>query len=256
MNELKKKIKRLYTSNANGPRSFRWGLFIFDMTLIAYFLATATIELSNTIIAIDITLGVILLAEFSARHWVLNERKTLGQKLYAALDLIVILSLFAPLLFKNIGFLRILRTLRFLHSYHTIKELRRLSKWFRKNERVVTAATNLIVFVFIVTSIVWVLEARINPNINSYIDALYFTVTTLTTTGYGDIILQDDLGRVLTILIMVFGVALFLRLVQQIFRPHKIEHKCKHCGLKQHDPDASHCKHCGNIVNIETDGEV
>lgn len=256
MKELKKKIKRLYTSNAQGPRSFRWSLFVFDMSLIAYFLSTATIALSNTIIAIDIVLGVLLLAEFSARHWVLNERKTLGQKLYAAVDLIVILSLFAPLLFKNLGFLRILRSLRFLHSYHTIKELRSLSKWFRKNERVVAAATNLIVFVFIVTSIVWVLESRINPNINSYIDALYFTVTTLTTTGYGDIILQDDLGRLLTILIMVFGVGLFLRLVQQIFRPHKIQQKCKHCGLKQHDPDASHCKHCGNIIHIETDGEV
>lgn len=256
MKELKKKIKRLYTSNARNPRAFRWSLFGFDLTIIAYFLATATTVLSPMLIGIDFVLGLILLTEFTARHWVLNERKTFGQKAYALIDLVVILSLFAPLLFNNLGFLRVLRTLRFLHSYHTVKELRSLSKWFRKNERVVTAANNLIVFVFVVTSVVWVLESKINPNINTYIDALYFTVTTLTTTGYGDIILQDDLGRLLTILIMVFGVALFLRLVQQIFRPHKVVQKCKHCGLKQHDPDASHCKHCGNIVHIETDGEL
>ncbi|MFK7903128.1 MAG: potassium channel family protein [Nitratireductor sp.] len=252
----KKNIKKLYTSNQKTPRAFRWTLFVFDISVIIYFLFTATSKLTPLLIGIDLVLGLILLCEFCARHWVLNERKTLEQKLYTGVDLLVILSLFAPLFFSNLGFLRVLRTLRFFHSYHTIKELRSLSKWFRKNERVITAATNLMVFVFIVTSIVWILESKINPNINTYIDALYFTITTLTTTGYGDIILQDNLGRLLTIAIMVFGVALFLRLVQQIFRPHKVEQKCKHCGLKQHDPDASHCKHCGNIIHIETDGEI
>jgi voltage-gated potassium channel len=59
----------------------------------------------------------------------------------------------------------------------------------------------------------------------------------------------------LSVLIMVLGVALFLRLVQTIFRPAKVIHECPDCGLTRHDPDAVHCKHCGRILHIETEGE-
>ena len=54
---------------------------------------------------------------------------------------------------------------------------------------------------------------------------------------------------------MVFGVVLFLRLVQTIFRPQKVDKVCDQCGLRRHDPDAVHCKHCGVIINIETEGD-
>ena len=54
---------------------------------------------------------------------------------------------------------------------------------------------------------------------------------------------------------MVFGVVLFLRLVQTIFRPQKVDQVCDQCGLRRHDPDAVHCKHCGLVINIETEGD-
>jgi voltage-gated potassium channel len=58
----------------------------------------------------------------------------------------------------------------------------------------------------------------------------------------------------LTIVIMVVGVALFLRLAQTLFRPNKVAHTCPECGLTRHDPDAVHCKHCGTVIKIETEG--
>jgi voltage-gated potassium channel len=58
----------------------------------------------------------------------------------------------------------------------------------------------------------------------------------------------------MTVLIMIFGVALFLRLVQTIFRPAKVNLPCPDCGLNRHDPDAVHCKHCGRLLNIPTEG--
>ena len=54
--------------------------------------------------------------------------------------------------------------------------------------------------------------------------------------------------------IMIFGVSLFLRLVQVMLRPQKVEHKCPDCGLKRHDHDAVHCKACGRLLNIEDEG--
>ncbi len=53
---------------------------------------------------------------------------------------------------------------------------------------------------------------------------------------------------------MIFGVTLFLRLAQVLFRPSKVRHPCPECGLVLHDADAVHCKHCGTTIRIETEG--
>ena len=109
-------------------------------------------------------------------------------------------------------------------------------------------------FIFVVSALVFVFQHEENPQITNYTDALYFTVSTLTTTGFGDIILHGGIGRLLSIIIMVLGVALFLKLVQSVFRPTKVPYECPDCGLKRHDQDAVHCKHCGRILHIETEG--
>jgi len=253
---MKEKVRELFQGHGTTARLFRFGLLAFDLSSIAYFLYSSTLEIDTTIIIIDAILGCIMTLELAVRFWIAENRKAFFLNFYTLADILVIVSLFAALVFGQFAFLRILRALRFMRSFRTMEDLRSLFPWVGRNEQVVTAATNMVVFVFIVTSIVWVLEHRINDQINNWIDALYYTVTTLTTTGFGDIILKDDLGRLLTVGIMVFGVALFLRLVQQIFRPNKIAHTCTHCGLKFHDPDASHCKHCGSIIYIETEGDA
>ena len=115
--------------------------------------------------------------------------------------------------------------------------------------------TNLIVFVFIMAALVYVSQVRINDGINSYLDALYFTVTSLTTTGYGDVLLVGESGKIISIIIMVLGLTLFLRLVRAILRPtDKVRQECETCGLTMHDPDAVHCKHCGGVIHIQTKG--
>ena len=49
------------------------------------------------------------------------------------------------------------------------------------------------------------------------------------------------MGRVMLILIMIFGVTLFVSLIREVFRAPKVQWHCKQCGLVQHDPDAVHC---------------
>ena len=72
----------------------------------------------------------------------------------------------------------------------------------------------------------------------------------LTTTGYGDITLPGTPGRLISVAIMIFGVTLFLRLAQVLFRPAKVRHTCPTCGLQRHEPDAVCCKACGTVLNI------
>ena len=165
-------------------------------------------------------------------------------------DLIAIASFLAPLAGEAGGFLRILRTLRLLRSYQLLMRLRRDFPFFRTNEEVIIAVANFAVFVFVMTGFVYETQRATNPHITNYVDALYFTVTALTTTGFGDITLPGTLGRLISVVIMIFGVTLFFGLARALLRPAKVRFPCPTCGLLRHDPDAVHCKACGELLNI------
>ncbi len=252
---LRTQLTALYYGDTRAAQRFRVALLVLDLALIAYFLVTATIEIVPIWHIADYVIGLLLVADLAARTMIANRPIRFLYTFTAITDLVVIASLFASAFVDNLGFLRVVRMLRLLRSYHVVKDLRRYSNWFLRNEEVIQSALNLTVFVFVVTAIVFVLEDERNPQIHTYFDALYFTVATLTTTGFGDITLSDTAGRILAVLIMVFGVGLFLRLAQTIFRPSKVQYPCPHCGLNRHDPDAVHCKHCGETLNIPTEGE-
>lgn len=254
---MKAALNRLYTGSSRNARLFRYGLIVFDMATIIFFIVTTPLVPTAPVLAIDATIGVLILADFCIRLWIAPSKMRMLRQIYTLADILVIFSLLlAPLLTPHLAFLRVVRTLRLLHSYHVLRDLRGEVILFRRNEEVIISAVNLAVFIFLVTSLVFALQVNRNPNINSFVDALYFTVATLTTTGFGDITLIGDTGRLLAVSIMIVGVALFLRLAQTIFRPQKVRYKCAGCGLNRHEPDAVHCKHCGREVRIESEGEV
>ncbi len=53
------------------------------------------------------------------------------------------------------------------------------------------------------------LEHDVNPRIASFMDALWWGFATATTTGYGDITPVTILGKLLSILLMLTGLAIF-----------------------------------------------
>jgi voltage-gated potassium channel len=135
-----------------------------------------------------------------------------------------------------------------------LNRLRQDFNFFRRNEDLIFAIVNLIVFLFIMTGTIYALQRGRNPEIHNFVDALYFTAATLTTTGFGDITLSGTSGRFLSVIVMIFGTTLFIRLAQVLLRPPKVREPCPHCGLVLHDADAVHCKHCGHTINIKTEG--
>lgn len=251
---LHQRINHLYNGDSRRARIFRWVLLGFDGITITYFLVASFFHHINELHIVEEAIGVIYLAEWLARMYISKRR--LHDVLHPAglADLIVIASLLAPSLAQNYSFLRVLRALRLLRSYHMLKNLRQQSKFVRQNEDVIFSVVNLLVFIFIITAIVFVSQVGSNPAIKDYIDALYFTIATLTTTGFGDITLIGTSGHILAVLIMIFGISLFLRLIQTIFRPSKLRYECPTCGLNRHDTDAVHCKHCGQMLHITTEG--
>jgi len=254
MKALASFCREIYYGSTKRALRARYGFLVFDLAVISYFVITTFLHPYEWTIAADMAIGVVLLLDFLGRLLADRNRGAFLVKPMTIVDFIVITSLFIPALVGSFAFLRLVRTLRLLRSYVIVRHLRSHSRFFAKNEEIIFSALNLVVFIFVVTAAVFVLQVPVNDSINNYTDALYFTITTLTTTGFGDVILVGSTGRLLAVVIMVVGVALFLRLIQTIFRPNRVRYECPTCGLTRHDIDAVHCKHCGEQLHIRTEG--
>lgn len=251
---MKRGIRQLYEGETPGCIKFRYALLALDIVTVLFIIATSFLPRNRTVESLDVVFGILILADFVARMIISRQPLHDLPRLSTWTDIVVIVSFLAPLAGEAGGFLRAFRTLRLLRDYQMVARLRVDSAFFRRNEEVVFAVANLGVFVFVMTGIVYETQKSHNNQIGNYADALYFTVTALTTTGFGDITLPGTVGRLITVVIMIFGVTLFLNLAKALLAPSKVRFPCPVCGLQRHDVDAVHCKACGTILNIPDEG--
>jgi voltage-gated potassium channel len=251
---LKGGIRQLYEGDSPGAVRFRYALLVLDFVTILFIIMTSFLPRSGAVESLDLMFGVLILADFSARLIISQQPVQELARLSTWTDIVVIISFLAPFAGEAGGFLRTLRTLRLLRDVQMAARLRADSSFFRQNEEVVFAVANLAVFIFVMTGIVYETQKSHNNQIANYADALYFTVTALTTTGFGDITLPGTIGRLITVVIMIFGVTLFLNLAKALLAPAKVRFPCPICGLQRHDIDAVHCKACGTVLNIPDEG--
>ena len=250
------RLRHLYEGTGADAHRFRYALLVFDLTTLAFIVATSFLPRNPLIEWLDILFGLVILADFCARLFISEHRLRDLLNPWTWADAIAIVSFLAPLVGEAGGFLRILRTLRLLRSYQLLSRLRDDFDYFRQHEEIIIAIANFAVFLFVMTGFVYETQHASNPGIRNYADALYFTVTALTTTGFGDITLPGTLGRLISVVIMIFGVTLFFGLARAVLRPNKVRFRCPKCALLRHDPDAVHCKACGEVLNIPDEGHA
>lgn len=134
---------------------------------------------------------------------------------WAIIDLLSILPGFTILgkgfkLFRITRLLRILRLFKFVRYSDKIQVLGRV---VRKEKGVLLTVLGIAVFyVFLTALIMFNAEPHINPvtgnvTFEDFFDALYWATVTLTTVGYGDMIPVTDIGRFVSMLSSLFGVA-------------------------------------------------
>jgi len=252
--DLKANIRELYEGTTSRGVVFRYALLGFDIVTLLFIIGTSFVRSNDIVETLDLLFGILILMDFAARLLVSRRRLREFARLATWTDLVAIVSFLAPLAGEGAGFLRILRTLRLLRNYQMLARLRQDSRFFRRNEDVVIAVSNLAVFIFVMTALVYETQHARNEQIANYADALYFTVTALTTTGFGDITLPGTTGRLVTVVIMIFGVTLFFNLARALLSPTKVRFPCPVCGLQRHDADAVHCKACGTLIAIPDEG--
>ncbi|ADV45975.1 potassium channel protein [Nitratifractor salsuginis] len=122
----------------------------------------------------------------------------------AIVDLLAILPAYRPLrvlrIFVLFRFLKLLRYTRSINQFVEVLATKRFE---------LLTLLGLLFFVTFTGAIaIYVLEDTHNPNINNIFDAIYWSLVTITTVGYGDIAPVSDMGRVIAMIIILFGIAM------------------------------------------------
>jgi len=253
LRRLRAILHALYHGKSRDAVRFQYAALVLDLAIIAFFIASPLIRDLPSFIWLDAAVAVLLLADIAARALAATDIWRWLRQLTTIIDLLVLVTLLFPAWLVNFGFLRILRlwtlSRRGGFLWRSLRKLH-LGAWEESGRAVI----NLVTFLFVTTGFIYTFFARRDSGIEGYLDALYFTVTTVTTTGFGDITLEGAWGRITSIVVMIIGISLFVRLAQALFRPNKVHFPCPQCGLQRHDPDAVHCKACGHILNIPDEG--
>jgi voltage-gated potassium channel len=242
------RLRQLYHGRSPAALRFQLATIVVDLLIIAFFIATPMIRDRPAFLWLDYTVAAIVALEIVARVLASSDALRLMRQPSMVLDLFILATLLAPQWLENFGFLRILRLWSFSQRRLIWTQLRQTR--YREWEDVARALINLVTFLFVITGFIYTFFFRGTPGLQGYVEALYFTVTTVTTTGFGDITLPGSFGKLTSIVIMIVGISLFVRLAQAVFRPNKVTFPCPACALQRHDPDAVHCKACGHILKI------
>ena len=225
--KLRDKALRLLEKGQPGDKAslffdyFLSGLIVVNVLCICIeSVPELAVSYGETLSAIEVFSMVIFSTEYCARIWVAASKVDDGASEFARrlryilspnglVDLIAIL----PNLLEYAGFgldlrwVRILRLLRLLKISHYTPAFTTLFDVLRE-ERYPLSATLylLLVAMFFSSAALYVLEGELQEGFRSIPDAMWWSIITLTTVGYGDVSPVSALGKVVGALTAIMGV--------------------------------------------------
>jgi len=215
----------------------------------------------------DLVSVIIFTVEYILRVWSSNQEEKYKHSFWgrlkymvspgAIIDLLAILPFYLHVV---IGFdlrvLRMLRLLRFIRLFRLtayMKSAQIIVNVFKKRMNELMLSLVLVVFLIVFAScVMYFAESRHVENATKFTSipaTIWWSVVTLTTTGYGDMYPMTVLGKTMAMIIMLTGVAFFALPAGIItagfleeFRSHRIKssRRCPNCGEQIELDDDNH----------------
>lgn len=252
---------------------------LFDILLLVAIVASVTATCLETVPSLHATYGSLLLSaewfftivfsiEYICRLYCVQNRLRYATSFYGVIDLLSILPLYLTLVFRGSASFAVLRSFRLLRVFRILK-LYQLSGEAEELSRAVWQARGkVLVFLMVVAIVVTVAGAMMyeieqvgNPDsgFSSIPQSIYWAVVTMTTVGYGDIVPETTLGKLVSTALILIGYSLIIvptgfvsaELISSRDRLSRYEltRTCPHCLWEGHEKDARFCRHCGHELN-------
>jgi voltage-gated potassium channel len=231
-------------------------LFLIFLNSIIYILQTYNLNAFylKIINISEISLVLIFTIEIFLRFFSSKNRIDFFKNKYNWIDIIAILPFWFGL--TN---LQILRSLRFLKVFrYSNKYLTNISYKSSKNIEKIFVFRIIfitIIILYFASSLILHFEKDMNLAINNFGDAFYFTLVTISTVGFGDVVTQTIYGKITTMVVIFIGFLIIpintgFLIKHIVFSNSKVKTICHKCHLVYHDRDSRYCKNCGTKIFI------
>jgi voltage-gated potassium channel len=216
----------------------------------------------------ELSVATVFLVEYLLRVYGARDRLNEATNPYTVVDLLSVVPTFVvlagplfPVATGALGVLQLLRVVRILRFFRFTRD----QEFFFgtvsiETLRVMKLLLTVVAIFFVSAGLFYDFEHGVNADVNTFGDAFYFTVVTLTTVGFGDITPATRPGRFVTIAAILAGIILIPWQASKIVREwtHRDRRNvtCPDCGLEYHDMDATHCKTCGHVIYQEHDSQA
>ncbi|MEO8459750.1 MAG: ion transporter [Dokdonella sp.] len=247
----------------------------FDLVLIVAILASIAVVMLDSVTSIkeqwhealfiaEWVFTIIFTLEYLLRLSTVRRPWRYATSFFGVIDLLAILPTYLSLLFVGGTYLIVIRVLRLLRAFRVLKLVEYSSEasvlitsLLRSRRKIFIFICALITIVIIFGALMYVIEGP-EHGFTSIPTGMYWAVVTMATVGFGDIAPATPLGRLITSILILIGYSIiavptgiYTAELANTLRPKRRVVRCKECGLPEHEPDAWHCRRCGQGLPFE-----
>jgi len=243
---------------------------IFDMLLVVAIVISVLIVFLETVPSINLKYGPLLISlewfftilftlEYFFRIVSLKKPFLYVKSFYGIIDLLSVLPTYLSILFTGTGIFLVLRIFRLLRLFRTLKLIRYVSQAKELKIALKSSKEKIIVFLVAVISVVLIAGSLLyfvegpENGFTSIPTSVYWSVVTVTTVGYGDMVPHTALGKFIASCLMIVGFGI-IAVPAGIFSAEMIKQKklknmnaCDDCG-KLNSLEAHFCNFCGSKI--------
>lgn len=269
----------IYGVNTPAGKAFDIGLLV-AILLSVFTIMAETVEgidqrFHRELIVLEWIFTIVFTIEYLTRIFVSKKPFRYIFSFYAIIDLLSILPMFFSLFLVGSHILSSFRILRLLRLFRVFRLIEFMEESSRLKVALLASRAKIMVFLYtvmIISILIGTLMYYIEGPENGFTSipkSVFYTIVTLTTVGYGDMVPTTALGQFFSMVLMVIGYGIIavptgivgVEIAREAGKKlsksneNNIQHTnlngivCAHCNKEGHRNDADYCYSCGHYLN-------
>ena len=216
------------------------------------------------IMAFEWGFTILFTIEYFFRIYAVNRPLKYIFSFMGIVDLLAIIPTYLIFIFPAVHWMSVIRAIRLIRIFRIFK----LSRYLRgahtmqialrsSRPKIIVFLLSIMLLVIILGTLMYIIENSVGTNgFENIPNSIYWSIITLTTVGYGNIVPMTILGKIVASFIMILGygiIAVPTGIVTAEFsrkRKEKVNTQvCPDCTAEGHEMEAKFCNKCGAELN-------